>query len=87
MNPAELSHFLTNCVVHDALCVMPGFCCRVGTFSSGGWTGPWSRRGLRSSRGAGLSYFGTGAWVQRTPLRKWKIEAHSWMLSEEEKAL
>lgn len=36
--------------------------------------------------GAGLSYFGTGAWVQCTPLREWKIEAHSWMPSGEEKS-
>ena len=38
------------------------------------------------ARGAGLSYFGTGAWVQCTPLREWKIEAHSWMLPAEEKS-
>ena len=38
------------------------------------------------ARGAGLSYFGTRAWVQCTPLREWKIEAHSWMLSAEEKS-
>lgn len=78
MNPPEISHFLTNCVVRDTLCMMP-------VFFFAEWELFQGEAGLGSgvtgasvpACGAGLSYFGTGAWVRCTLLREWKIEAHS----------
>ena len=82
MNTADLSNFLTHRVVRDASCVVSVVLLRERElFRREAGPGNGVAGTLVPAHGAGLSYFGTGAWVQHTPLREWKIEAQSWMLS------